>query len=128
LYTELPHTYRQRLHAQVAAVLAEHATLENEPPTEQIAHHFALSQNHFAAALWLERAGDRAAAIHADTEAVTHYTAARQRLERHDRWTEGDHHQAMAERLQTKLEKLSYPVESRSTLPTQVPDRQGVTG
>lgn len=110
LYMELPYTYRQRLHAQVAAVFAEYTALDKEPPTAQIARHFALSQNHFAAALWLERAGDHAVAMHAETEAATHYMSARQRLERHHQQSDGDNHRDMAERLQAKLEKLGHVV------------------
>ena len=116
LYTELPYTYRQRLHAQVAAVLAEHTALDKEPPTEQIAHHFAWSQNHFAAALWLERAGDRAVAVHAETEAATHYVSAMQRLERHHQQAGGDNHEDMAERLQAKLQKFGPLVAPRGAL------------
>jgi DNA-binding SARP family transcriptional activator len=116
LYTGLPYTYRQRLHAQVAAVLAEHTTIEKDPPTEQIARHFALSQNHFAAALWLERAGDRAVTMHAETEGAAHYMSAIQRLRRHQEQTGGDNHKEMAERLEGKLKQFSPAVAPHSTL------------
>ncbi|HWE62441.1 MAG TPA: tetratricopeptide repeat protein, partial [Chloroflexota bacterium] len=82
LYMELPPTQRPRLHARIATALAERASDHRGTAAELIASHFARSHDHLAAAQWLERAGDHAAALHARTEALAHYSMARERLER----------------------------------------------
>jgi predicted ATPase len=67
---------RTLLHRRVAQALAAGS---REPPIEQIAYHYAHTEDHVAAAEWLEYAGDRAAATLAHTTALEHYQAARDR-------------------------------------------------
>ncbi len=69
---------RMILHRDIARALEE---ASGEPPLESLAYHYTQGQDHAQAALWLERAGDRAAGAFATATALTHYTAARQHLQ-----------------------------------------------
>lgn len=70
---------RQQLHAAVGHAIASlYATDEY---AEIIAYHYAKTEVHAEAALWLERAGDRAADMYANQAAIAHYEEARKRFE-----------------------------------------------
>jgi transcriptional regulator with XRE-family HTH domain/tetratricopeptide (TPR) repeat protein len=61
---------RRLLHRQVAAALEQMA---GEVPLERLAYHYARGGDQEKAVGYLERAGDRAMAIHAHAEAESHY-------------------------------------------------------
>src|SRR5262249_30712247 len=61
---------RRRLHGRVAAALEQ---TPGELHIEQIAYHFSQSEQHEQAILYLERAGDRARALFARSEAEAAY-------------------------------------------------------
>lgn len=67
---------RRLLHRQVAHALEEEP---GAPPIELVAYHYAQTEEHSAAAIWLERAGDQAVQRYAHGVALAHYTTARQR-------------------------------------------------
>ncbi len=67
---------RSVLHRDIALALE---ALSGDPPVEEVAYHYAQSEEHAQAALWLERAGDRAAAEYAHAAALQHYLAAREK-------------------------------------------------
>ncbi|GAC1434667.1 MAG: hypothetical protein NVSMB65_08680 [Chloroflexota bacterium] len=67
---------RTLLHRRIAALLEQ----QGDPPLEALAYHYARTGERPAAAHWLERAGDRAAAGFANAAALEHYAAARAHL------------------------------------------------
>jgi tetratricopeptide (TPR) repeat protein/transcriptional regulator with XRE-family HTH domain len=66
------------LHQEVAEALER---LPGEPPIEQLAHHYARAGNQEKAVVYLEQAGDRACALHANAEALAHYQELALRLD-----------------------------------------------
>jgi DNA-binding SARP family transcriptional activator len=85
LYGELLPGQRRRLHLKAATTLAaiasnRDAAYEADASAEAVAYHYARTAEHAHAVLWLERAGDRAAAVYAPSKAVQHYQAALERL------------------------------------------------
>jgi tetratricopeptide (TPR) repeat protein len=73
---------RMVLHRDIARVLERAAgePLDIASRVEELAYHYARTEEHASAALWLERAGDQAAAGFANAAALAHYGAARDRL------------------------------------------------
>ena len=69
---------RALLHRQIAVALE---TAPGEPLVEALAYHYARAAEDAKAGLWLERAGDQAAAGFANAAALGHYTAARAHLD-----------------------------------------------
>jgi tetratricopeptide (TPR) repeat protein len=67
---------RAGIHQRIADALVR---LKGEGQVEEIAYHYAHTERHAEAALWLERAGDRAAAAFATIAALDRYSAARER-------------------------------------------------
>ncbi|HEX6677510.1 MAG TPA: BTAD domain-containing putative transcriptional regulator [Actinomycetes bacterium] len=65
---------RRLLHRRVAQALARGRDAEDQAAV--IAHHFQLAGHDAEAAAWFARAGERAAALYANREAVAHYQAA----------------------------------------------------
>lgn len=74
---------RREIHERVARALMELYPVGDM--VEVIAYHLGQTDNWAEAALWLERAGDRAAAMYANEAAATHYEGARERLVRSGR-------------------------------------------
>lgn len=70
---------RKHLHLQTARTIASLYPADEQ--VEVIAYHYARTDNHEAAAEWLERAGDRAAAVYDNDTALRNYEEAAQRLE-----------------------------------------------
>lgn len=68
---------RQALHAATARGLIDLYPADEHVDT--IAYHFSRTREHGEAALWLERSGDRAAAVFANAEAIEQYREARRR-------------------------------------------------
>jgi tetratricopeptide (TPR) repeat protein len=68
---------RAVLHQRIAAALERAYGVLS---VEEIGYHYACTEMDAEAALWLERAGDHAAASFANAAALEHYAAARQRL------------------------------------------------
>lgn len=79
-YNTLVSKRRQALHLQTARAIA--SLYPADEYAEMIAYHYARTDEDAEAAVWLERAGDRAAAVYANERAVGSYQAARTRLER----------------------------------------------
>jgi tetratricopeptide (TPR) repeat protein/transcriptional regulator with XRE-family HTH domain len=69
---------RAALHLQVAEVLEAEP---GEPPAEALAFHYTQADAAEKAVVYLERAGDRAAAMHANAKAESHYLELIQRLD-----------------------------------------------
>jgi tetratricopeptide (TPR) repeat protein len=69
---------RTLLHLDIAQALEG---LPGEPAVDQLAYHYAQTDDHERAAQWLERAGDRAASGFAGSAALAAYTAARARVQ-----------------------------------------------
>ncbi len=68
---------RRLLHRRVAQALAGHAPSQDTAvAAASIARHFQLAGRDGTAAEWFARAGERAAALYANREAVVHYAAA----------------------------------------------------
>ena len=67
---------RSGIHQRIAEALVG---LTGERQIEEIAYHYAQTEQHAEAAAWLERAGDRAVAAFANVAALGHYGAARER-------------------------------------------------
>lgn len=78
-YATLLRKRRQALHAATARALA--TLYPSDEHLDLIAYHYARTEEHMEAAEWLERAGDRAAAMYANDTALAHYAEARKRLE-----------------------------------------------
>jgi tetratricopeptide (TPR) repeat protein/transcriptional regulator with XRE-family HTH domain len=74
---DLGATWRAILHRDIAQALEG---LLGDTAVEAIADHYARTDDYAKTAHWLERAGDRAAAVFATTLALDHYAAARERL------------------------------------------------
>ncbi|HZU13523.1 MAG TPA: adenylate/guanylate cyclase domain-containing protein [Chloroflexota bacterium] len=77
-YNTLVQRRRQELHLRTARAIA--ALYPSDEYAEMIAYHYARTEAPEAAE-WLERAGDRAAAVYANGEARDHYGEAMRRLE-----------------------------------------------
>jgi transcriptional regulator with XRE-family HTH domain/tetratricopeptide (TPR) repeat protein len=69
---------RTLLHRRIAQSLERQ---QGELPVEALAYHYAAARERTAAAHWLERAGDHAAAGFANAAALEHYAAARDQLQ-----------------------------------------------
>jgi DNA-binding SARP family transcriptional activator len=107
LYEELSPMQRQHLHAQIGAGLAEGASPDSAPNVAAIAHHYALSGDQLAAAGWMERVGDRAAAVYAMAAARSHYGKALDLLaHKAAPSTDAGAEQALLARLSEKLSDL----------------------
>src|SRR5205823_2914357 len=78
-YNTLVQKRRQQLHGETARAIA--ALYPSDEYVEVIAYHFSRTEEHGEAAEWLERAGDRAAAIYAGETAIGNYQEAHKRLE-----------------------------------------------
>jgi class 3 adenylate cyclase/tetratricopeptide (TPR) repeat protein len=78
-YNTLVQRRRQELHLQTARAVA--ALYPSEEYVEIIAYHYARTAEQAEAAVWLERAGDRAGRIYADDTAIANYEEARRRQE-----------------------------------------------
>lgn len=78
-YNTLVQKRRQELHLKTARAIA--ALYPSEEYAEMIAYHYSRTEAPEAAD-WLERAGDRAAAVYAGAEALGHYRDALERLVR----------------------------------------------
>jgi adenylate cyclase len=78
-YKTLVQKRRQELHLATARAIAD--LYPANEYVELIAYHYARTQEHAVAAEWLERAGDRAAAIYANAAALENYQEARKRRE-----------------------------------------------
>jgi len=76
-YNTLVQKRRQALHLQTARAIA--ALYPSDEYVEILAYHFGKTQEPEAAA-WLEKAGDRAAAVYANEEALGHYREALRRV------------------------------------------------
>jgi adenylate cyclase len=68
---------RQELHASIARIIS--ALEPTDESVEIVAYHFSQTDEHAEAAVWLERAGDRSAAMFANQSAIGHYEEARRR-------------------------------------------------
>ena len=77
-YNTLLQRRRQELHSAVARAIE--ALYPTDEYVEVVAYHYAKSENHQDAAVWLERAGDRAADMYSNQAAISHYEEARKRL------------------------------------------------
>ena len=77
-YNTLVQKRRQQLHLQTARAIA--SLYPSDEYVEIIAYHYAKTEEHQEAAEWLERAGDRAAAIYSSHTAIANYEEARRRL------------------------------------------------
>ena len=77
-YNTLVQKRRRDLHLQTARALA--ALYPTDEYVEIIAYHYARTNEDAEAAPWIERAGDRAAAIYSNVTAIDHYREARRRL------------------------------------------------
>jgi len=78
-YGMLVQRRKRQLHLQTARAIE--SLYPAEEYTELIAYHYARTQEHGDAAVWLERAGDRAADAFANETAGQHYREALSRLE-----------------------------------------------
>ena len=67
-YSTLLTRRRQALHRDVAAAML--ALYSVEEHVDIIAYHYAQTEEHAQAAMWLERSGDRAAAMYANQAAI----------------------------------------------------------
>lgn len=71
---------RQELHAAIAHTIS--ALDPADESVEIVAYHFSQTDEHEQAARWLERAGDRSAAVYANQSAIDHYEECRRRYQR----------------------------------------------
>lgn len=78
-YNTLVQRRRQQLHLETARAIA--MLYPSDEYVEVIAYHYARTGEDTEAAVWLERAGDRAAGIYAGETATAHYEEARRRRE-----------------------------------------------
>ena len=78
-YNTLVQKRRHALHLQTARAIA--VLYPAEEYVEVIAYHYARTDQHAEAVEWLERAGDRAAAVYATESALTHYRETIRRLQ-----------------------------------------------
>jgi tetratricopeptide (TPR) repeat protein len=79
-YNTLVQRRRQELHLAAARGIA--SLYPSDEYVEMIAYHYSRTEEHQEAATWLEKAGDRAAAIYANETAINNYEEAKRRLER----------------------------------------------
>jgi tetratricopeptide (TPR) repeat protein/transcriptional regulator with XRE-family HTH domain len=101
---------RTSLHHEVAEAIKQ---LPGDPPLEQLAYHYARSDDKPQALYYLEQAGDRAAARYAHAEAESHYQAACDLArELNDRGREG----AVLEKLGTTLMNVARYDEAIAAL------------
>ncbi|PZS00867.1 MAG: hypothetical protein DLM70_12930, partial [Chloroflexi bacterium] len=77
-YNTLVQKRRKDLHLQTARAIAH--LYPSDEYAEMIAYHYAKTDEHEEAIPWLEKAGDRAAAIYASDPALAAYEEARRRL------------------------------------------------
>lgn len=68
---------RRDLHGRTARAILE---LYGEEQVDSIAYHYSRTQEHAECARWTERAGDRAASLYANEDALARYGEARERL------------------------------------------------
>jgi adenylate cyclase len=78
-YNSLLQKRRRQLHLEAARAVA--ALYPADEYVEMIAYHYSRTEEHAEAAIWLERAGDHAAAIYASETALGNYREARRKLE-----------------------------------------------
>jgi adenylate cyclase len=79
-YNTLVQRRRQQLHLDTARAIA--GLYPSDEYVEMIAYHYSRTDEHAEAAIWLERAGDRAADVYALETAMGHYRETAHRLER----------------------------------------------
>ena len=77
-YNMLVRKRRKELHFQTARAIA--ALYPSDEYVEMIAYHYSKTDADAEAAGWIERAGDRAAAMYSNDSSVTHYEEALRRL------------------------------------------------
>lgn len=77
-YNTLVQKRRQELHLATARAIAQ--LYPSDEYAEMIAYHFVRTEEHREAAAWLEKGGDRAAAIYANETAIANYEETRRRL------------------------------------------------
>jgi adenylate cyclase len=77
-YNTLVQKRRQELHLTTARAIAQ--LYPSDEYVEMIAYHYARTDEHREAADWLERAGERAAAIYASGSAIANFDESRRRL------------------------------------------------
>jgi transcriptional regulator with XRE-family HTH domain/tetratricopeptide (TPR) repeat protein len=78
----VPVARRLALHRRIATALEAHAArIHAELPVEALAYHYGRSGDHARAVVYLERAGDRAAACYANAAAESHYRELVERLD-----------------------------------------------
>jgi len=80
VYETLLLTQRKLLHEQVGAAIEARYGERLEEHYDQLAHHYARSDNVEKAIQYLEKAGDKAAAVYTIRDAVNKYSAALDRL------------------------------------------------
>jgi len=78
-YNTLVQKRRQALHLATARAIAQ--LYSTDEYVEMIAYHYARTEEHGEAAVWLEKAGDRAGGVYANETALSNYQEARRRLE-----------------------------------------------
>jgi tetratricopeptide (TPR) repeat protein len=78
-YNTLVQKRRQQLHLDTARAIA--TLYPSDEYVEIIAYHYRRTAEHGDAAVWLEKAGDRAAAIYANETAIENYEEAEKRCE-----------------------------------------------
>jgi tetratricopeptide (TPR) repeat protein len=78
-YNTLVQKRRQELHLATARAIAQ--LYSSDEYVEMIAYHYARTEEDAEAAMWLERAGDRAAGVYANETAIGNYQEARRRRE-----------------------------------------------
>jgi len=78
-YNTLVQKRRQALHLATARAIAQ--LYSTDEYVEMIAYHYARTEEHGEAAVWLEKAGDRASEVYANETAIENYQEARRRLE-----------------------------------------------
>jgi class 3 adenylate cyclase/tetratricopeptide (TPR) repeat protein len=78
-YNTLVQKRRQELHLQTAEAIA--SLYPSDEYVEIVAYHYGKTEDHAEAAVWLEKAGDRAAGIYATETAIANYQEARKRQE-----------------------------------------------
>ncbi|HEX6508107.1 MAG TPA: tetratricopeptide repeat protein [Chloroflexota bacterium] len=81
-YNTLLQKRRQELHLAAARAIA--SMYSSHEYAEMIANHYAKTEEHAEAAVWLEKAGDRAAAVYSTEIALAHYGQALARMQRTD--------------------------------------------
>jgi tetratricopeptide (TPR) repeat protein len=78
-YNTLVQKRRQELHLATARAIAQ--LYPSDEYVEMIAYHYSRTEEHAEAAVWLEKAGDRAAGVYANQTAIDNFQEARRRLD-----------------------------------------------